>query len=295
MKLHPVCELFPYMNAEEFDTLKADIQNNGVRDPIMVWNDGKTDWLIDGKNRLKASKELGIECPQQEWKGRGSVVAWAVSKNLRRRHLTASERAVIANDMLPLIEKESRAREQARKAENPPSRGQKRALAHACASQKSSAEAAKATGVSARHVEKAKAVAKADPAKLDEIRRGEKTVRAAYREIQAEKPKTAPKDGEGRTIDDEKLWPIFNSTDLNDVMRMIQATRAKLKELGESPIGTFLPLTDIDTHLDAARNGVKYAKPYAPCPACKYGCKSCKQRRWVPKLVFESFPEEMRK
>lgn len=297
MKLHPVCELFPRMNAEEFDSLKVDIKNNGVRDPITVWNDGKQDWLIDGKNRLKACESLGIECPQQEWKGNGSVVAWAVSKNLRRRHLSASERAIIAQDMLPLIRKETEAREKRGKgADGSGGRGNKTlGSTEPRVSGRAAEVAAKATGTSAASVKRATAVAKADPAKLDEIRRGEKTVRAAYREVQAAKPKPAPTDGEGRAIEDEKLWPIFQSVELNEVLRMIQATRAKLKELGDSPIGTFLPLTDIDTHLDAARNGVKFAKPYAPCPACKHGCKACKGKRWVPKLVFQSFPEEMRK
>lgn len=298
MKLHPVCELFPRMNAEEFDSLKADIKNNGVREPITVLNDGKQGWLIDGKNRLKACESLGIECPQQEWKGSGSVVAWAVSKNLRRRHLSASERAVIAQDMLPLIRKETEAREKRGKGNDGSGGRGKKTLAHSCArvsDGKAASVAAKSTGVSSRSVEKAQTVAKADPAKLDEIRKGTKTVSAAYREVQAAKPKPAPTDGEGRAVDDEKLWPIFQSVELNEVMRMIQATRAKLKELGDSPIGTFLPLTDIDTHLDAARNGVKFAKPYAPCPACKHGCKACKGKRWVPKLVFESFPEELRK
>lgn len=297
MKLHPVCELFPRMNAEEFDSLKADIKNNGVRDPITVWNDGKQDWLIDGKNRLKACESLGIECPREEWKnGERSLVAWAVSKNLRRRHLSASERSVIAQAMLPLIQKETLARERRGKSEDGTGGGRGRKMSGDKRVSLTSAEiAAGAAGVSAASVNRAHAVAKADPAKLDEIRKGTKTVSAAYREVQAAKPKPAPTDGEGRAVDDEKLWPIFQSVELNEVMRMIQATRAKLKELGDSPIGSFLPLTDIDTHLDAARNGVKFAKPYAPCPACKHGCKACKGKRWVPKLVFESFPEEMRK
>jgi hypothetical protein len=42
-----------------------------------------------------------------EWPGGGSPVEWVIATNLHRRHLTASQRAVVALDILPLLEREA--------------------------------------------------------------------------------------------------------------------------------------------------------------------------------------------
>ncbi len=48
----------------------------------------------------------GVKPRFVEWDGKGSPVEWVISENLIRRHLTSSQRAVIALDLLPLLEKE---------------------------------------------------------------------------------------------------------------------------------------------------------------------------------------------
>jgi hypothetical protein len=54
----------PKMPPDEYQELKADIAKNGQAEPIVV--DG--DVLIDGSNRLRACKELGIEPRILEWR-----------------------------------------------------------------------------------------------------------------------------------------------------------------------------------------------------------------------------------
>lgn len=306
-KLHPVCELFPLMNKSDFEALKADIQQNGIREPVVFWNG----WLIDGKNRLLACEELGIECPRSEWDGRGSVVAWAVSRNLRRRHLTTSERAIIAQQMLDLIKAESKAGR--RKAHDPEAAStDKKAdsesknaifeigpIGPICDlpdNRKATAIAAAAVGVSRTTVTRARRIAQAAPEKIEEIREGKKTVHAAEKEVIAEsRAASAPVDGEGRAVTDENLWPVFNDSRHKELLRDIQRVRKQLKELADAIVGVFVPFSQIDAHLQAASSAIKFSRPYAPCPACKHGCKACKDSRWVPKLVFDGFPEKMRK
>lgn len=91
---------------EEFATLKADIEANGLRIPITIL-DGQ---VLDGRNRWLACQELGIR-PETQKFGDGSPLSYIISMNLKRRHLTASQRAAIATEILPLLEKEAKNRQ----------------------------------------------------------------------------------------------------------------------------------------------------------------------------------------
>jgi hypothetical protein len=106
MKIHPVAELFPLMSPDEFQTFKADIAANGQHDEIWIYQGA----IIDGRNRYRACQELGIEPRMCEWDGQGSLVGFVVSLNLHRRHLTSSQRAAVAVNMLPMLEEEAQKR-----------------------------------------------------------------------------------------------------------------------------------------------------------------------------------------
>lgn len=90
--IHPAAELFPPMSDDEFQRLVADIRDHGQRDPIVVHQSA----VIDGRNRFLACQRLGIEPKAVEWDGVGTIEAFVVSKNLHRRHLNESQRAMIA-------------------------------------------------------------------------------------------------------------------------------------------------------------------------------------------------------
>jgi hypothetical protein len=114
MEFHDVCKLFPMMGEDEYRALVEDIRQHGLREPIVVWQ-GK---IVDGRNRYRACMELGIEPQYREWDGRGSLTAFVVSQNLHRRHLTASQRAVIALEIerMLALEAEERRTELGRQA-----------------------------------------------------------------------------------------------------------------------------------------------------------------------------------
>jgi hypothetical protein len=109
LPFHKVAELFPLMEGEAYDLLKADIAAHGQREPIWTL-DGK---IIDGRNRYRACKALGIEPKAQEWDGNGSLVEFVVSLNLHRRHLDSGQRAAVAVEMLPLLKAEAKERQRA--------------------------------------------------------------------------------------------------------------------------------------------------------------------------------------
>jgi hypothetical protein len=52
-----------------------------------------------------------------EWQGEGSPIKWVIAKNLRRRHFSASRRAVLAVQVYPHLEEaKTRMREGARRS-----------------------------------------------------------------------------------------------------------------------------------------------------------------------------------
>ena len=106
MKFHEVADIFPMMSPEEYESLKADIKQNGLLQPIWVYDDQ----IIDGRNRYNACLDLGIIPQYQSWDGNGSLVAFVVSLNLQRRHLNSSQKAFVALEVERLLAVEARER-----------------------------------------------------------------------------------------------------------------------------------------------------------------------------------------
>jgi hypothetical protein len=90
LALHPLCTLFPRLTGAEFEALKADILANGQREPIVV-HEGL---VLDGGNRYQACVEAGVEPVLKEYTGTDPV-AYVLSANLHRRHLTPGQQAAI--------------------------------------------------------------------------------------------------------------------------------------------------------------------------------------------------------
>lgn len=89
-ELHPLCTLFPRLSGPEFDALRDDIKENGLRQPIVL-HEGM---ILDGGNRYRACVDAGIEPTFKQFVG-GNLVSFVLSANLHRRHMTASQQAAI--------------------------------------------------------------------------------------------------------------------------------------------------------------------------------------------------------
>lgn len=94
-EVHPVAALFPMMSGSAFESLKSDIREHGQREAITTWKG----MIVDGRNRLRACEELGIEPTVGEMDEDTDPVPWIISLNLHRRHLTESQRAMIASSL----------------------------------------------------------------------------------------------------------------------------------------------------------------------------------------------------
>src|SRR4051812_38247258 len=92
LPFHEVTRLFPAMSSQDYEELVADIKHNGLYEPIWTYQ-GE---IVDGRYRQPACRAAGRKPRYQEWDGVGDLVDFVVSTNLMRRHLTTSQRAMIA-------------------------------------------------------------------------------------------------------------------------------------------------------------------------------------------------------
>ena len=97
LELHPYCALFPQADNDTFAGLVADIKQNGLRDPIVKYQ-GK---ILDGRNRYLACLEAKVEPHFVEYdeEKHGDPLAYVLSKNATRRHLSESQRAMVADGL----------------------------------------------------------------------------------------------------------------------------------------------------------------------------------------------------
>ena len=109
VKDHPVAAIMPMMTDEEFEALKEDLLGNGLLEPIILFQD----MIIDGRNRYKACREIGIDVFASVFPGGMDLVEYVVSKNIHRRHLTEAQKAVCAAKAISYHADEAKERQRA--------------------------------------------------------------------------------------------------------------------------------------------------------------------------------------
>lgn len=119
LEFHALAELFPLIEGDAFEELVEDVRQHGVRDKIVL-HEGR---VLDGRNRYRALCDLAQSgellgtgwghragealseaelAPPHVWFTRydtsvdGDALPWVISKNLKRRHLDESQRAMVA-------------------------------------------------------------------------------------------------------------------------------------------------------------------------------------------------------
>ena len=167
--------LYPQASEKDFLELVESIQSNGfdINNPIVLF-EGK---IIDGWNRYLASVRADKRYTTKDFKGsREEALDYILRTNIRR-NLTASQKATLASEYLPLLEEAAKARKEGgKKVESEKGR--------------STQKAAQLFDTNEKYVEKAKKLKKENPTEFEKVKSGEKSIAQATKK---EKPKDSPK------------------------------------------------------------------------------------------------------
>lgn len=92
-------DLIPPLSVEEREQLETNIVGDGIRDPLVVWND----ILLDGHNRYEIAQEYGItfDTVEMHFGSREEAKIWVIQNQLGRRNLSVWERAKLALKLKP--------------------------------------------------------------------------------------------------------------------------------------------------------------------------------------------------
>lgn len=105
IEFHALANIFPLLEGVSFRELVEDIRINGLREPIVLL-DGK---ILDGRNRYRAAMAAQVGVRFRQYDGKDAL-AFVISANLHRRHLDASQRAMIAAEVRRIVESNTRGR-----------------------------------------------------------------------------------------------------------------------------------------------------------------------------------------
>jgi site-specific DNA-methyltransferase (adenine-specific) len=215
--IHPIAGLIPDMAADQYAELLESIRKSGQREPAVI-HEGK---IIDGRNRQRACRELGIELTMRPWDGVGSLTQFVLDVNLSRRHLTADQRTAIAAEAKPWFAKEAKARQQTGKSADGKAGGRGKKTLPPIGSKVSrngrtaSANAAKSDGTSGRQVDRADRVKREAPDLFEEVKAGKlKLSQAEKQRADREKKKELERKAAEATRKQSKaerpLWTLIH-------------------------------------------------------------------------------------
>ena len=203
----------------------AAIAANGLLVPIVTHKDQ----IVDGVRRHKACCELGLPLSTTAWSGKGSLLAFVISLNKERRHLSISQLAMVADDarLMFTTEAKERQREHAGTAPGKP----KNTGGNKSTSDKAKARdaAGAAFGVSGKSVDRAHEIKEADPELADKVRSGEVNISKAARQVKrkankakaaATPPVTSVEPGQRfQCIVIDPPWDVSDEGDVNQMGR----------------------------------------------------------------------------
>ncbi len=326
-EFHEACLAFPPMTSEELESLALDIKEHGLIHEI-VQHEGK---ILDGRSRLAACEMANVPPRFRDWAGEcGTPVDFVVAENIERRHLTPSQRGMVAADLVPIFEADAKQRQakglkqnneepgaseesvtepDVRANGNGPKNTPRTVVANGRQrektekNRKSTEKAAKAVGATPRSTQRAKRIKEqAPPEVVESVRKGETTLRAAEESIAAPKVEDAKVaiDDAGTKLPAKLAVPFSARSKFRALESLHRQYLAGLRELAALPGGAMLRLQEIEADLQNARRQIKFSEPAYVCPYCKCegpkcaACKACMGRGWVSESTYERAPSEMK-
>jgi ParB-like chromosome segregation protein Spo0J len=99
VEFHEIADAFPMLEPARIDKLADSIRRNGLRHPIVVFEDK----ILDGRNRYRACEIAGLNPTYVGFDGDwAAAVEFVADENLERRDLTEAQRQMAAAKLLTL-------------------------------------------------------------------------------------------------------------------------------------------------------------------------------------------------
>lgn len=176
---HPAAELFPLLGDDELRDLAEDIKAHGLHEPVWLYDDPERGTvLLDGRNRARACLLVGVEIRTRPYRG-SDPIAFSISANLKRRHLTSGQRDFLAIGVEQLYAAETKRGRPPKSqpemvADPPPFKPEER---------KSRERAAQVTGARGRGISAAKRIEREAPDLAEKVKSGNLALDRAERII----------------------------------------------------------------------------------------------------------------
>lgn len=178
--------LIPALSGDEFSQLEANILHDGIREPLVVWNDT----LIDGHNRYEIASKYGLEYKTQsmDFTSRDEAIRWIILNQFGRRNLSAYDRSILALRLKPIIAEKAKERQEIGVNQY--------SLCHKCdkPSIDTKKELAKVAGVSHNTIARVEKIEQhATPEIKEAVKSGEMSINQAYQATRREEKKAEVK------------------------------------------------------------------------------------------------------
>lgn len=259
LKAHEYAEVFPMMADDDLAELASDIKANGLQDKIVTLNG----LILDGRNRYAACQIAGYDvgpADVKEYRG-DDPLGYVVSCNLHRRHLTTSQRGIVAGKLETLKLGKNQHNLEGSGIPLP--------------------SAAEKLRVSVDTVKEAKKVlANGTPEQIKDVESGKKSIHKVVKEIEEKDAEPEPDDG-----------AEFVAT-VETLCRDMDQVAARIKELKSSPFAYSIGTDPAVAQVEAARKTLWQGRPAHVCPYCDgKGCKPCSKTGRVKRSTYDAGKE----
>lgn len=260
------------MPASDIKELAEDIKLRGLQNSITLFEDK----ILDGQHRYEACSIAGVKPRFETYKG-NDPLGFVIAANLKRRHLTPSQKAMVAASI-----------------ENMPhGRSEKKdANLHLTRT-----NAADSLDISPRSVATASKILDESPRLAQQVRDGKLTVHAAAEKLAEKKTAAKPTlDDIGTPIPKDALPFWKRRQEVQDILTELSRIKCAVEKakadgdpmFGKVGNGVISDLTQAYTHL-------LEAKPYAVCTTCMgspsaqpKGCSMCGNKGLISKWQWDT-------
>lgn len=272
IKSHPLSELFPLMPTSDIKDLADDIKQRGMQSPITLY-EGK---ILDGRHRYEACQISGVKPQFDHYKG-DNPVGFVIAANLKRRHLTTSQKAMVAASIENLTHGGNR--------KNDASTSVKNQDANLQIPRSSVAEV---LAVSTRSVATASKLLDESPKLAAKVRDGKISLNAAAEQLATRENTPAKKpspelDAVGWPIPKDGLAYWARRQEVQDLMTAVSRVKSSIEKAKLAEDNLFADCSNAAiADLTKAYTHLSNSKPYAVCTNCQgspsiqpRGCSTC--------------------